>query len=154
MRSRWFCVILTTLATLAGCQANGPSHGHGTPAAEQAANTDPCATQLHDIAGAILFYYALNKRMPLQLSDLETVADMDTPLRFSCPVSGLPYLYYPEGLISPDGMGAIIVCDATPAHDGKRWCIIEGVAKGKTLSLQVEELTEDVFNPFGAGGGQ
>jgi hypothetical protein len=92
--------------------------------------------------------------MPLQLTDLRTVQDIGSPLHFSCPVSGLPYLYYPEGLVSPDGMGAIIVADATPAHDGKRWCIIEGVKHGKTLSLQVELLAEPVFRQFGGGSGQ
>lgn len=151
MRFERVGAVLFLTAVLAGCQtkpADNPSPSG------MAAVTDPCATQLHDIAGDILLYYALNKRMPAELTDLQTVADADTPLHFECPVSGLRYLYYPLGLMSPDGMGAIIVCDPTPAHDGKRWCIVEGVAHGKSLSLDVEELPEAIFRQFGPAGGQ
>jgi hypothetical protein len=157
MRSRYLAGFLVLLSALAGCQSNSTSSGHGvTPPAEESANLDPNAEQLHDISGAILLYYAIYKQMPEQLTDLQRLNDVDTPtsgtppLKFTSPDSGLPYLYYPEGLVSPDGMGKIFVCDATPSQSGNRWCIVQGPSNGRTLSLRVEALPEKVFQAFSA----
>src|SRR5688500_14109954 len=48
-------------------------------------NTDPCATRLHDISGALLLYYARNNDLPPALADLQGTPGVDGPASFECP---------------------------------------------------------------------
>ncbi len=108
--------------------------------------TDPCAARLHDLEGALLLYYALHKTLPEKLTDLAPLADVDAPLAFTCPISGLPYGYNRDGLFSPGKTKSILVYDPTPAHAGRRWCIFSAPAKpGASRSLQVLSVTEPFF---------
>jgi hypothetical protein len=138
---------------LAGCQSTpaGPPapppqyNVDGPISPDEAVNSDPDAAQLHDISGTILLYYALNKKMPDQLSDLQPLADVDEPLKLISPATGQPYLYFPQGLVAPDTGWRLIVCDPAPNQFGKRWCIFMGTPHGKSLSLDVHQIREAVF---------
>lgn len=106
---------------LAGCQASKPKQASGdTPLTM----TDPCATRLHDLSGALLLYHATYHQLPPTLEDLRRIPDAVSPLEsFNCPVSRRPYLYSQGGVAVAGQTGKVIVYDATPAHDGKRWAI-------------------------------
>lgn len=117
--------------------------------ADQAVADDPCAMRLHDIAGAIAEYYALYKTLPQRLADVATMADLDGPLNFTCPLSGQPYVYVPQGLRAPGRTKLIIVHDAAPSHDGKRWCIVmTPLRPGAAVSLDVVPLPEPIFRAY------
>ena len=120
---------------------------------DQIVANDPCATRLHDIAGALLVYYALNKELPKKLDDLRAMADLDQELNFKCPVSGLTYTYVPGGLGIVGRNKRIIVHDSFPSHDGRRWCIFMSPAKpGAAQSVEVLEVQEGIFRTYSAGG--
>jgi hypothetical protein len=127
------------VAPMGGCQSDSgqgrpiPS-GHSTRSLD-----DPCATQLQNISGALLLYYAMHRSMPASLEDLGPLADVDAPLQFVCPSSGLPYVYNPQGLVSAGRNKRIIVYDAKPVHDGARWCILMA-PPGANSSISVEVL--------------
>lgn len=97
--------------------------------------TDECATQLHNICGPLLTYYAIHRRLPSQLDELRTMPGADAPLSFTCPASGKPYVYRPEGVTvvvtvpqkrnenRPDFRGHVILHDPEPLHSGHHWAI-------------------------------
>lgn len=121
---------------------------------EEAVNSDPCAIRLHDIAGDLLLYYAVNKRLPERLEDLHSLGADETESNFTCPLTHQPYVYVPSGLIGPGESKRIIVYDALPAHNGKRWCILmpihdkPGAAQSVEV-LAVPEATFDTYLPTG-----
>ena len=106
---------------LAGCQASKPKQASGDALPTM---TDPCAMRLHDLSGALLLYHATYHQLPPTLNDLRSIPDAVSPLEtFNCPVSNQPYLYSQTGVAVAGQTGRVIVYDATPAHDGKRWAI-------------------------------
>jgi hypothetical protein len=116
----------------------------GPISADQAVGTDPCEMRLQNIEAAMLLYYSLNRALPPGLQDLVALSSDDLPL--SCPVSHEDYLYIKAGLAVPGTPRRIIVCDATPAHMGKRWCIMMAPpVPGAALELEPQELPESVF---------
>jgi len=144
---------------LAACQTGSPPSARrqqtspvqsGTADSDQAVISDPCAAQLHDICGAILLYYSLNKRLPPKLEDLRAMADVDAPLSFTCPVSHQPYVYVPAGLSAPDRAMRIIVYDPVPSPDGRRWCILlaPSQAGSSTVTLDVLAIPERIFQAY------
>jgi hypothetical protein len=79
--------------------------------------------RLHDISGAILFYYSINHQLSPTLDPLRSLAGFEE-LEYVCPESKLPYIYTPAGLPAPNQPGAkIVMYDASPAHAGMRWAI-------------------------------
>jgi hypothetical protein len=110
-------------------------------------NTDPCATRLHDIGGAILLYYTLNHRLPARLDELLTVPDAESDLQFVCPVSNTPYVYTPNGMLMPETRSRILLYDPAPVHNGVRWAltIVEPQEEGGPLVTKVIALPESTF---------
>jgi hypothetical protein len=139
-----FTSIILAAVLMCGCRSihsPGPSSSAAKPV------VDPCSARLHDIGGAILLYYALNRRMPARLEDVADLADLDAPLNFTCPLSGRPYLYNPKGLAIPGTDKRIIVYDSTPAHDGQRRCLLmPPITPGKAVSTDVQSFPEKVFS--------
>lgn len=126
-----------------------PLSSDGSISADQAIAADPCAARLHDIEGAMLLYYAIYKKLPEKLTDLAPLADFDAPLVFTCPASGLPYGYDPQGLRSPGKSKQILVYDPTPVHDGRRWCIFTSPAgPGASRSMEVLAVTDPFFRGY------
>ena len=130
-----------------GCASNDNSRAR-TPSDARArnntgglSNTDPCAMRLHDISGAILFYYAIHHQLPPTLDDLRALSDYDQP-EYICPESKLPYIYNPTGLPTANQPGAkIVMYDASPAHAGMRWAISiteSGVPTTKVIAVREE----------------
>jgi hypothetical protein len=117
--------LLLGASLAAGCQSTTRSnHAKGPPAdTAPITNTDPCATRLHDICGAILFYYATRHHLPARLEELTALPGFEDIHEFRCPVSGQPYLYNPIGIVSPDQPTHIILYDPAPSHSGMRWAV-------------------------------
>ena len=127
-------------------QATQRPVSHVSP--DQLVLTDPSAIRLHDIGGAMLFYFAVNKRLPDKLEELRPYADGDVELNFTSPVSQQPYGYAPRGLIF-EGRNKRIVAYDPVAHNGKRWCIFMAVARpAEAQSIEVLELQDGVFRLY------
>jgi len=141
------------LLALAGCVTTTVSSDRpavpaveGPSSVEHAVASDPCASHLHDISGAMLMYYAINRELPAKLEDLKPLADLDQALDFTCPLSHQPYVYVPGGLETAGRSKIIILHDAAPSHAGKRWCILMEPAKGKSApSMEVLLVPEPIF---------
>jgi hypothetical protein len=126
-----------------------PSPPHQTLSPDEAVDSDPSAIRLHDIAGALLQYYALNKRLPDRLEEAATLADADQPLQLISPASGKPYGYVPQGLVLEGRKKRIIVFDPGP-HQGLRWCVFiaDQTQPGGAQSVEVLPVPEGVFGLY------
>jgi len=167
LRWGWMIVMLSGCVTTTHIvgQANRPAvmpqvQGKGSStyadagpiSADEALGTDPCEARLQNIEAAMLLYYSLKGELPPRLEDLVSLSSDDLPL--TCPVSNLEYLYIRGGLPVPGSTRRIIVCDATPAHLGKRWCItMAPITPGAALELEPEKLPESVFKDYRPNGG-
>jgi len=94
---------------------------------------DPCVNNLENLTGALLAYAAQKHHLPGALSELPKEFAGET-LSFSCPTSGKPYTYYPDGLRAPpelapklmnsDGSAVegnlLILTDSSPDHQVTR----------------------------------
>jgi len=125
------CVALTMIA--AGCQTAAPA------ARKTGVETDPCADRLHEISGALLLYCSIRGKLPDKLADLKG-ADIAPLPPLVCPLSGTPYVYNREGLQVQGRPGRLVVYDAAPSHDGKRWGILADL--GAQLSARVIPVPE------------
>lgn len=157
--ARWIACVAAL--AVCGCETETTRVGfpmvHADPARQgarltpdQAVVTDPCAIRLHDIGGAILQYFALNKRLPDRLEDATTFADTDQPLQFTCPTSGKTYGYAPRGLVLEGRKKRIIVFDQMAAHEGQRWCVFmaDDPRPGAAQSIEVLAVPEGVFRLY------
>jgi hypothetical protein len=105
---------------------------------------DRCPARLHEIEGGLLLYYAMKKQMPASLEELKAISN--TPLNLTCPDSGLPYAYSPNGLRKPGGTKHIVVYDPVMNKDGTRWCIVAAEGKpGAAQATEVVQIAEPVF---------
>ena len=141
---RYVCVLLATVGLLlvGGCAptGGGAKQTGGDNAKSQIPDPSPdraghptapinpvdaCSDRLQDLAGSLLFYYAVNKRLPQTLTDLKDVdGNVIPPEQLTCPVSHKPYVYDPRGIpAGPDKPGVIVLADAEPTHSGLRWAI-------------------------------
>jgi hypothetical protein len=129
----------------------GTTYGTDEPvSAEEALGIDACENRLQNIEAALLLYYSVNRDLPQKLEDLVYLSSDDLPL--TCPVSNQPYLYFKDGLPIPGSTRKIIVCDPTPAHEGKRWCIaMAPIVQGAALELEPQKLPESVFRNVQVG---
>ena len=66
---------------------------------------------------------------------------------FNCPIVNQPYVYHPTGLRSATTTLLIRVNQPTPAHDGKRFCIIEDTA-APTVTVNVFAIPESEFQTY------
>ena len=121
------CGALAGLAAVAGCGTpSGSPREPGTRVTDDVrtapiSNTDPCAMRLHDACAPLLLYYAIYRRLPNQLDELQRVPGFDN-VELTCPVSKQVYLYQPLGVDLKDG-GRAIIYDPQPSHSGFRWAI-------------------------------
>jgi hypothetical protein len=163
----WFLACLVTALALPACKSttdstpaprsivrvNGEEFSAG-PAdkaqpLEQTLKSDPCAARLHAISGAMLEYYALHNRLPPTLHDLQSLADLDQPLQFTCTESGQPFVYVPAGLQSPDDTRRIILHDPVPDRSGLRWVIMMQKPRGRQpAAMWVVSLTDPLFRGY------
>ena len=117
----------------------------GSPTAPLSA-TDPCATRLHDLCGPLLQYYALNRRLPDRIEELQAIAGPDPAASFDCPVSGRAYVYVPGGFAWGDRPGFVVLHDAEPSHSGFRWAVVVDAPQGsQPLVTRVVAVPDPVF---------
>ncbi len=90
--------------------------------------SDPCATNLQELTGQLLFYYSAHGKLPPTLDELPAMPG-EQKAALVCPKTGKPYVYFPEGLRSPPELMAfdrktgtaregnmLILVDSVPAH--------------------------------------
>lgn len=155
MQHRTAVVALLAALLLAGCQTAKPKQigqistsvvPAGTASTAVIPNTDPSAMKLHDIEGALLMYYALNKRLPDRFEQLQPLADVDTPLDLTCPGSDKPYVYTADGIKLQDREARIVVYEPAPLHSGYRLTIvINEPTPLKPLVAEVVAMPESFF---------
>jgi hypothetical protein len=153
-------VALALLLTLGGCRTETAPRGNPLASAstrstsvdaDAAIQSDPCAARMHDIAGALLMYYALNQHLPERLEELSALDDIDSPkLEFTCPLSHMPYVYVPSGLRADGKSKVIILHDAAATHaGGSRWCILmPDTVVSPSRSMEVLQLPEGIFRLY------
>jgi hypothetical protein len=113
------------------------------PGKSVAFDTDDCAARMHTLEGQLILYYFKYQKLPMDLDELRSVADPLEEVPTECPVSHLPYVYNPAGLVFGTDMRHLIVYDASPAHAGTRWGILFAQAKGREpINMQVIEIPE------------
>ncbi len=125
MRLIAICMMIVAVCGCAktkGPTQSPPSHIEQAPIS----NTDPCATNLHDISGLFLMYLLEHKDLPQDLSGIAPYAKQMGVSDLNCPVSHEPYIYTRDGILLPDQNARIILYDAKPSHSGYRWVIAIG----------------------------
>jgi hypothetical protein len=169
--ARWtaYAGSLLLLVLAAGCQSKAPvtpktqvringastenlsTNSTETFMPDRVFKTDPCAARLQDISGQLLLYYAVNRKLPDKLDDLRSLADVDAETNYTCPETGQPYVYAPQTLRASGLARLLVVYDAAPGKQGRRWCILIGEPKpGKPLATWVEPIPEPVFRSYAA----
>ena len=152
--------LLSLAALLTGCQP-APSPNQRSPyitdqaqptlTPDQLANSDPCSTELHDIEGLLLTYYAVHKELPQDLDQLQPLIEPGASVDFTCPTTHQPYIYIPGGIRSPVQSRQIILYDTVPHSNGFRWCIFVSpliLHPGSSLVMEVQLLPEATFRTF------
>jgi hypothetical protein len=110
---------------------------------------DASATRLHDIEGALLDYYSINRQMPAELTDLKDIPAAN----LNSPASGQPYVYAPDGLWIPNQQACIVVYDPALSSDGTRWCLTMIPPKpGSAVFVDVQAIPEAVFLSYQPAG--
>jgi hypothetical protein len=68
-------------------------------------------------------------------------------LELTCPVSKLPYVYNPIGIITLDNQPRMVCYDAAPSHSGMRWAItvVEPRDNSANLIAKVVAVPESAF---------
>lgn len=143
-------MLLVAGLCLCGCeaeQAGAPPRAGGPT---QLTGIDDCSLRLHDVAGYLLQYYTAHHELPQSLQELQPMAG-DRELPLTCPVSGKPYQYHPDGLVAAAGQKQLLLVDPEPSHNGHRWAIVTMPPSGKTpLGLWVIQLKEVAVQQFHA----
>ena len=149
------CLVIAAIliSSMLGCASKPPPRAAQARSHQSAiSNTDPCATRLHDICGPLLFFYATNHKLPGSLDELRKIQGFED-VEYVCPVTGLAYIYVPDGIPAPNQPGAkIVLYDAAPSAQGLRWAvsIIEPPTRGAgALITKVIAVPESYF---AAGG--
>jgi hypothetical protein len=127
-----------------------PPAGSTAQPLERVLKSDPCATRLHEISGAMLTYQAVRGRMPASLEDLQTVQGVtEGPLQLTCPASGEAYVYVPDGLRSAEDARQIVVHDRSADASGFRWVILMQPPRGRQAAATwVMKLGEPAFRAY------
>lgn len=123
----WIAIVMMVAGGCAPTQPKAPE----PPQKKTSMEMDPCAEQLHEIAGLMLEYYVGRHELPGNLAELKALAP-NRPALFKCPTSGQPYIYDPKGIAPPvraGDVGRVVLYDASPVHYGMRWGIAVGTPR-------------------------
>ena len=115
--------------------------------------SDPCALNLHELAGQLLEYYAVMGKLPPTLDKLPDVGSEKAGL--ACPKTGKPYVYFPEGLRAPPDLMAfdrktgnaregnmLIVVDRDPAHPYTQRLLVNGKEREEKQTVRLGIVME------------
>jgi len=147
------------LLLAAGCGptgASGRAASHRAPANQagggaKITNTDPCANRLHDLCGPLLLYFNAQRRLPERLEELGQVPGFENIRDFTCPVSGKPYVYNPQGIPGLEPGSRVVIYDPLPSHSGMRWGVAVKIpGDDDPLIAKVIGLPESKFAGQGA----
>jgi hypothetical protein len=133
-----FC--LATAAALPGCGTWWVSPPPPPPGPESV--HDPCADRLGELCEGLLLYYSGHGELPESLTGLAQTASRPA-VPPTCPTSGKPYVYNPDGLEMPGRSERLIVYDPEPSHAGTRRAVMAVPARpGNPLVLTVIRVPE------------
>ena len=82
--------------------------------------------------------------MPADLAELQALA-VGPKVEYTCPASGKPYLYRPDGVEIPGHPGRAVVFDPAPSHSGLRWAIVLSAGAGNLPVAKVILLPDGPF---------
>jgi hypothetical protein len=158
-------MIVTAITLAAGCQSTKPrpevvqnSETPPPPAPApvtggtetKATVNDPSATRMQDLCGAILYYYASNRHLPLKLEELRPYADLGVTLGFTSPVTNEPYVYVPKGLRGEGIRDTLILYDPHEDAKGDRWGIVMVPPEaGKAVLMYAIPVSEKLLRAYG-----
>jgi hypothetical protein len=116
--------------------------------------TNPTAMQLHDLAGQLILFQVETGKYPAKLSQLDKRQRLGSKPSAIDPLSGKPYLYYPDGPRVAKLPGRLVVCQTDPQPEGGRWCLLinDYGNEGQVLTY-VQRVDESVFERIKTGGG-
>lgn len=145
-RKTLFCTgVLMVLVAIGGCATAADRAPSAAPNAQASSAIDPCAENLHDISGALLIHLDLHGRFPPTLDALQPLPG-SSPLSFTCPATNRPYVFNPGGIHLAERGAYIIVYDAQPAHNGRRWAIVmDEPQPDKAPVMKVLQVPETLF---------
>jgi hypothetical protein len=166
---RYSCiVIVAALMPAVGCQsdahkarpmvvqnADAPPPAAPSPVAGGTGNSatpinDPSASRMQDLCGALLYYYAANRHLPLQLEELRPYADIGVTLGMTSPVSGEAYVYVPKGMRGNAIRDTLILYDPHESAKGERWGIVMVPPEaGKAVLMYAIPLNEALLRAYG-----
>src|SRR5438477_9391348 len=99
---RWMLPVMLAGASV-GCMPTPKSSPPPRPRpVNRLDNLDPCASRLHDICEPLLLFHATYHRLPNSLDELRALGGFENMI-YTCPVSGLTYIYNPAGISAPPG---------------------------------------------------
>ena len=143
------CLLCAACQSTASKPAPAAAAGGGGISDSVLAATDPCALRLDDIRVALLGYLHDHDRLPEKIADLQKFAEPGTTLQFTCPASGKPYVYVPAGLTLPGKSQRLVLYDAVPAHEGRRWGVLLGpAADNQPLITWIAPLDEPTLSAY------
>jgi hypothetical protein len=121
--------------------------GQGSGAA---AVNDPSASRMQDLCGALLYYYASNRRFPAKLEELRPYADLGVTLGFTSPVTGEPYVYVPAGMRGSGIRDTLVLYDPHADAKGDRWGIVVVPPEaGKAVLMYAIPLDAKLLKAYG-----
>lgn len=145
---RWALVVLAVSTLAGGCQSGAAKPARPVSLSDETlAATDPCANRLHDLIGALLMYYTLNKHLPPRLEDVRSFGDMLSPVELTCPTTNQPYVYIPVANLNrrDPKYRWLLVYDSVP-HEGRRWGIVAAPARpADPVTMWVVPMEESTF---------
>ncbi|HWB53503.1 MAG TPA: hypothetical protein VG722_04895 [Tepidisphaeraceae bacterium] len=136
-----------------GCSAPRSSAPPGNIATPPSAAIDRCADHLQEICGVMLEYYVDHRQLPGTLEQLQSLAAQDGQPAdlFACPISKLRYVYNADGIPLPgaDPPARVVLYDAEPVHDARRWGLaISNPVGGHPLICRVVLLPKGLIAAY------
>jgi hypothetical protein len=130
IRARRYTPLLLAALLLPGCQGpggqttglSGPAGVKGAPAPGEldVDPNDPCVTNLGALVENLILYYSVRHRMPDSLTELRPTSVSGQKISLTCPQTGRPYTYVPQGIHPPYDLmptaSVLILYDDQPAH--------------------------------------
>ena len=125
---RWPITCLLALAALvpAGCGGDAGAFMPAPPLREPkegdlAVNpNDPCVLNLGAMIENLIVLYSSRRTLPPALNQLPGISVTGQKIGLTCPETGKPYVYVPQGIHPPSDLGPtapwLILYDAEPAH--------------------------------------
>ena len=146
----FLCLSIAALG-IGGCQTT-PAVPDAIPpsAADSLAEAnDPTAVHLHELAGRLLEFKALNQRLPDKLDDLGDIPGTTPRPAGLDPATGKAFVYLPQGPKFKSLPGRLIVYQSTSTGRAGSWCLLinDQNSDGRIVTY-VQRVPDEILNPL------